>query len=80
MSQSEEVLNIVRAVVAILGAVLVFHVAILLEAGYQAANPIYSIIEVFIGFGLIVVGLSKKPEKVLEIIADFLQDLLDRIF
>jgi uncharacterized membrane protein len=81
MSEIEDML---RGVLILVGAVLVLHGALLFEAAYQATNPIYSafssIIEIFVALALIVLGLSKKPEKVLETIAGFLQDALDRIF
>jgi hypothetical protein len=89
MTQSGDILLIIRVmlarvIVAIVGIVLVVHGILFFEVAYQATNPVYSalssIIGVFVGFALIVLGLSKKPEKVLETIADFLGDVLDRIF
>jgi type IV secretory pathway TrbL component len=84
MSQSEDILLIVRAALAIIGGVVVIHGILSLEVAYQASNPIYSgfscIIEIFVGLALIVVVISKKPEKALETIADFLRDALDSIF
>jgi uncharacterized membrane protein len=89
MTQSADILLIIRVMlarvmVAIVGIVLIVRGILFFEVAYQATNPVYSafssIIEVFVGFALIVLGLSKKPEKVLETIADFLGDVLDRIF
>jgi uncharacterized membrane protein len=89
MTQSADILLIIRVMlarvmVAVVGIVLIVRGILFFEVAYQATNPVYSafssIIEVFVGFALMVLGLSKKPERVLETIADFLGDVLDRIF
>ena len=78
MSEIELVL---RSLLVIVGtAMIIAGVTVL-----QLANSILSysfvssILEIFVGFGLIVLGLSKKPEKVFETIVDFLRDVVDKV-